>query len=119
MGNTPYNEMYLKDGAGRAHYLRYAQWLKGQPAERLARKRAEADALFHRVGITFAVYGQEEGSERLIPFDIVPRVLPREDWIRLETGLKQRVRALNAAPTACGMPPPTMPLVPKTPCARS
>ena len=52
--------------------------------------------MFHRVGITFAVYGQEEGSERLIPFDIVPRVLPREEWIRLETGLKQRVRALNS-----------------------
>jgi len=46
-----------------------------QPAERLAQKRAEADALFHRVGITFAVYGQDEGAERLIPFDIVPRVL--------------------------------------------
>jgi len=45
-------------------------------ADRLAQKRAEADALFHRVGITFAVYGQEEGAERLIPFDIVPRVLP-------------------------------------------
>ena len=84
------------EGAGRAHYLRYAQWLSEQPAERLAQKRAEADALFHRVGITFAVYGQEEGAERLIPFDIVPRVLPREEWMRLETGLKQRVRALNA-----------------------
>src|SRR5450432_540334 len=96
MANTPYNEMYLRQGAGRAHYLRYAQWLGEQPAERLTQKRAEADAQFHRVGITFAVYGQEEGSERLIPFDIVPRVVPLEEWIRLEAGLKQRVRALNA-----------------------
>src|SRR6201995_3461782 len=88
--------MYLQEGVGRAHYLRYEQWLESQPADRLAQKRAEADALFHRVGITFAVYGQEEGTERLIPFDIVPRVLPQEDWIRLETGLKQRVRALNS-----------------------
>jgi uncharacterized circularly permuted ATP-grasp superfamily protein len=88
--------MYSSDDVGRAHYLRYTQWLKDQPAERLAQKRAEADALFHRVGITFAVYGQEEGAERLIPFDIVPRVLPLEEWVRLETGLKQRVRALNA-----------------------
>src|SRR5260370_816975 len=88
--------MTLGDGATRAHYLRYSQWLTHQPAERLTQKRAEADALFHRVGITFAVYGQEEGTERLIPFDIVPRVLPVEEWIRLETGLKQRVRALNA-----------------------
>ena len=91
-----YNEMYLEPGAPRAHYLRYAEWLGSQPADRLAQKRAEADALFHRVGITFAVYGQEEGAERLIPFDIVPRVLPLEEWIRLEGGLKQRVRALNA-----------------------
>jgi uncharacterized circularly permuted ATP-grasp superfamily protein len=98
LGNRPYDEMYGgADGtAGRAHYLRYTEWLNEQPAELLAQKRAEADALFHRVGITFAVYGQEEGAERLIPFDIVPRVLPPEEWVRLEAGLKQRVRALNA-----------------------
>ena len=96
MVNQPYDEMYLGERAARSHYLRYAQWFRDQPQERLAQKRAEADALFHRVGITFAVYGQEEGAERLIPFDIVPRVLPLEEWIRLERGLKQRVRALNA-----------------------
>ncbi|HTB30081.1 MAG TPA: circularly permuted type 2 ATP-grasp protein [Steroidobacteraceae bacterium] len=96
MVNTPYNEMYTDSGAARSHYQRYDEWLKTQPAERLAQKRAEADALFHRVGITFAVYGQEEGAERLIPFDIVPRTLPTEEWVRLEAGLKQRVRALNA-----------------------
>ena len=55
--------MTLGDGAARAHYLRYSQWLNQQPAERLAQKRAEADALFHRVGITFAVYGQDEGAD--------------------------------------------------------
>jgi uncharacterized circularly permuted ATP-grasp superfamily protein len=88
--------MYLAEGAARAHYQQYFEWLQAQPSDRLVHKRAEADALFHRVGITFAVYGQEEGTERLIPFDIVPRVLPREEWIRLESGLKQRVRALNA-----------------------
>jgi uncharacterized circularly permuted ATP-grasp superfamily protein len=86
----------IRPRAPRAHYQRYAEWLAAQPAERLAQKRAEADALFHRVGITFAVYGQEEGAERLIPFDIVPRVLPVEEWARLEAGLKQRVKALNA-----------------------
>ncbi len=88
--------MHSSEGTGRAHYLRYSQWLADQLPERLAQKRAEADALFHRVGITFAVYGQEEGTERLIPFDIVPRVLPHGEWVRLETGLKQRVQALNA-----------------------
>ncbi len=96
MASKPYNEMFLGEGAGRTHYERYAEWLEAQPAERLSQKRAEADALFHRVGITFAVYGQEEGAERLIPFDIVPRVLPHDEWTRLESGLTQRVRALNA-----------------------
>jgi uncharacterized circularly permuted ATP-grasp superfamily protein len=92
----PYNEMYQGGESARSHYRRYAQWFHDQPEERLAQKRAEADAQFHRVGITFAVYGQDEGAERLIPFDIVPRVLPLEEWMRLERGLKQRVSALNA-----------------------
>ncbi len=96
MAEAPYNEMIASSGVERGHYRRYAEWLANQPASQLAQKRAEADALFHRVGITFAVYGQEEGTERLIPFDIVPRVLPADEWTRLETGLKQRVRALNA-----------------------
>jgi len=96
LAGTPYNEIYLGNGDCRAHYARYAEWLASQPPDRLAQKRAEADIMFHRVGITFAVYGQEEGAERLIPFDIVPRMLPGDEWLRLETGLKQRVSALNA-----------------------
>ena len=96
MSNPPYDEMHARDGNARESYRRYAQWLGQQPAAHLAQKRAEADALFHRVGITFAVYGQEEGTERLIPFDVVPRVLPWDEWQRLERGLAQRVRALNA-----------------------
>ena len=96
MAALPYNEMQARSGEERAHYRRYAEWLTNQPPAELAQKRAEADALFHRVGITFAVYGQEEGTERLIPFDIVPRVLPSDEWLKLEEGLKQRVRALNA-----------------------
>ena len=96
MASTPYDEMYFGNQAARSHYHRYTEWLAKQAPDRLVQKRAEADALFHRVGITFAVYGQEEGTERLIPFDIVPRVVPPEEWSRLESGLKQRVRALNA-----------------------
>ena len=91
-----YDEMLDKAGDPRAHCLQYYQWLRAQPPEQLARKRTEADALFHRVGITFAVYGENEGTERLIPFDIVPRIMPASEWTRLEQGLKQRVRALNA-----------------------
>jgi uncharacterized circularly permuted ATP-grasp superfamily protein len=91
-----YDEMLDKAGDPRAHCVQYYQWLRAQPPEQLARKRAEADALFHRVGITFAVYGENEGTERLIPFDIVPRIMPAPEWTCLEQGLKQRVRALNA-----------------------
>jgi uncharacterized circularly permuted ATP-grasp superfamily protein len=93
---SPYDEMLAAGGAPRAHCREYWSWLEAQPQERLAQKRSEADALFHRVGITFAVYGESSGTERLIPFDIVPRILPAEEWARLEAGLAQRVRALNA-----------------------
>ena len=92
----PYDEMIARDGRSRAHYHAYSNWLLAQGTERLEKKSAEADALFHRFGITFAVYGESEGTERLIPFDVVPRVLPLTEWLELEAGLKQRVRALNA-----------------------
>jgi len=96
MTALPYDEMLAPDGSPRDHYRRYRDWLRLQSADRLARRRAEADSLFHRVGITFAVYGEDEGTERLIPFDVVPRILPAEEWQQLEAGLRQRVRALNA-----------------------
>jgi uncharacterized circularly permuted ATP-grasp superfamily protein len=93
---VPYDEMLDPAGVPRGHCRQYYEWLREQPPEHLARKRTEADALFHRVGITFAVYGENEGTERLIPFDIVPRIMPAPEWRRLEQGLKQRARALNA-----------------------
>jgi len=93
---SPYDEMLEAGGVPRSHCRDYWGWLERQSQEYLARKRSEADALFHRVGITFAVYGENAGTERLIPFDIVPRIIPPEDWTRLEAGLAQRVRALNA-----------------------
>ena len=91
-----YNEMYDAAGGLRPHYRNYAQWLETTSPERIARKRAEADIAFHRVGITFAVYGEESGKERLIPFDIIPRVIPSAEWQALQAGLRQRVKALNA-----------------------
>ncbi len=90
-----YNEMVNTDGGIRPHYWRYDEWLRATPPERIARKRAEADLAFHRVGITFAVYGEEAGKERLIPFDIIPRIIPAAEWKALQAGLRQRVRALN------------------------
>jgi uncharacterized circularly permuted ATP-grasp superfamily protein len=91
-----YDEMIGADGRARAHYRGYSDWLLARGVEQLPAKSAEADALFHRFGITFAVYGQAEGTERLIPFDVVPRVLPAAEWALLAAGLKQRVSALNA-----------------------
>ncbi len=91
-----YNEMYDSAGTLRPHYRPFAEWLAGMPAERLERKRVEADTAFHRVGITFAVYGEESGTERLIPFDIIPRIIPAVEWESLQAGLWQRVKALNA-----------------------
>ena len=96
MRASPYDEMLEGSGAPRAYCREYWRWLEAQSQEYLTRKRSEADALFHRVGITFAVYGEDSGTERLIPFDIVPRILPPVDWARLQAGLAQRVRALNA-----------------------
>ncbi|WP_313953167.1 circularly permuted type 2 ATP-grasp protein [Accumulibacter sp.] len=91
-----YNEMYDAGGTLRPHYRAFADWLAAMPPERLASKQAEADTAFHRVGITFAVYGEKDGTERLIPFDIIPRIIPAAEWTLLEAGLCQRVKALNA-----------------------
>ena len=96
MKPTFFNEMYDDTGKVRPHFKAYAKWLADTPAERIARKRAEADIAFHRVGITFAVYGEEAGKERLIPFDIIPRIIPAKEWRQLQQGLRQRVKALNA-----------------------
>ena len=96
MAHLPlYNEMYTEARSVRAHYAAFAEWLAETPPARIAQNRQAADLLFHRVGITFAVYGEASGTERLIPFDIVPHVIPGAEWERLARGLKQRVGALN------------------------
>lgn len=91
-----FNEMFDEGGAKtRTHYQDFDRWLSEQPADIVARKRVEADLMFRRVGITFAVYGSEAGTERLIPFDIIPRIIPAAEWETLQQGLRQRVQALN------------------------
>jgi len=93
-----FDEMHVQGGGVRAHYASYQDWLALMPSSHIAQKRAEADSAFHRYGITFAVYGDDDGSggkERLIPFDIVPRIVPAAEWRMLERGLRQRVNALN------------------------
>ena len=79
----------------RPAYDKLAQWLEETPPEALQYRREEAELLFRRIGITFAVYGDNESTERLIPFDVIPRVLSAKEWAHLEKGLKQRVKALN------------------------
>ena len=78
-----------------AAYRAIRQWMADSPPELMAARRAQAELFFRRIGITFAVYGDAQATERLIPFDIVPRILIRPEWDRLERGLKQRVAALN------------------------
>ena len=96
MSRLPYDEMRSEDGTVRPHYGPFADWLAQTSVARIAQKRDEAERAFHRLGITFAVYGEESGTERLIPFDLVPRIIPATEWTMLERGLKQRVQALNA-----------------------
>jgi uncharacterized circularly permuted ATP-grasp superfamily protein len=96
-GTAPiFDEMTLADGAVRPAYETLARWLKTIPADLLATRSREAEALFRRIGITFAVYGDAASTERLIPFDVIPRVLTNDEWVRLSKGLTQRVKAINA-----------------------
>ncbi|MFN3495029.1 MAG: circularly permuted type 2 ATP-grasp protein, partial [Hydrogenophaga sp.] len=99
MSRPMFDEMHASPAEVRAHYQRYADWLAQQPPEVMAARREEAEMIFRRVGITFAVYGAKDedgaGTERLIPFDLIPRVIPADEWRTMEAGLVQRVTALN------------------------
>ncbi|MCB1450048.1 MAG: circularly permuted type 2 ATP-grasp protein [Nitratireductor sp.] len=88
--------MFMQDGTVREPYRTIESWLLEQPRGGLKQKSKDAEAIFRRLGITFAVYGSNETTERLIPFDIIPRIIAAAEWRRLERGIEQRVRALNA-----------------------
>jgi uncharacterized circularly permuted ATP-grasp superfamily protein len=94
-----FDEMNASPASVRPHYEAYQRWLTKQPADAMQARRAEAEMIFRRVGITFAVYGEQDedgaGTERLIPFDLIPRIIPVHEWARMEKGLVQRVTALN------------------------
>jgi len=91
-----FDEMNGFGGGVREPYRAVAEWLETQKIDDLKKKRSEAEALFRRTGITFAVYGDGEAAERLIPFDIIPRIISASEWRRLAAGIEQRVKALNA-----------------------
>ncbi|MGH1351997.1 MAG: circularly permuted type 2 ATP-grasp protein [Methyloligellaceae bacterium] len=88
--------MTKDDGSIREPYQSYEKWLGDQDLEELRSKSQEVEAIFRKIGITFAVYGQQEADERLIPFDIIPRIISAREWRRLSAGIEQRVQALNA-----------------------
>ena len=91
-----FDEMFDSAGQARQPYSRYNDWFQTEDIRHLRRKSEEAEAFFRRIGITFNVYGQQEADERLIPFDVVPRIISAREWARLEEGIAQRVRAINA-----------------------
>jgi uncharacterized circularly permuted ATP-grasp superfamily protein len=91
-----FNEMLDKAQGTRGPYVQVEDWLKTLKKKDVERATREAENRFRRQGITFAVYGDDDASERLIPFDIIPRVFAASEWRRLSAGIEQRVRALNA-----------------------
>ncbi len=91
-----FNEMYDETGNVRSAYVDVSRWLDETGGELLGQRCKEAEALFRRIGITFAVYGEGGDPERLIPFDLVPRVFSAAEWRRMSRGIEQRARALNA-----------------------
>ena len=91
-----FDEMLLGSDGVRAPYAEYQKWFANEDPTRLSKKSKEAEAFFRRTGITFNVYGQAEAQERLIPFDLIPRIIANREWTKLSKGIKQRVVAINA-----------------------
>jgi uncharacterized circularly permuted ATP-grasp superfamily protein len=98
MAGVPFDEIrgFGGDGAHRPEFAALADWLANTPPDELDRRQRSAEATFRQLGITFAVYGEEDSAERIIPFDIVPRVFTASEWASLSAGLTQRVEAINA-----------------------
>ncbi|MFN3658080.1 MAG: circularly permuted type 2 ATP-grasp protein [Pseudolabrys sp.] len=94
--SVAFDEMKGQDGGVRPAYGELDRWLKEVPPDVLDYRRREAELIFRRIGITFAVYGEADAQERLIPFDVIPRIMAAAEWRLLEKGLTQRVKALNA-----------------------
>jgi uncharacterized circularly permuted ATP-grasp superfamily protein len=91
-----WDEMFTADGAARPHYKALLDRLLQLPSEELQQRKQAADLTFLHQGITFTVYGKTEGTERIFPHDLIPRILTGREWKRIEAGLTQRITALNA-----------------------
>ena len=91
-----FDEMTGRGDGVRSPYFAYRSWFEAEDPARLKHKAAEAETFFRRMGITFNVYGEADATERLIPFDVVPRIISGREWARLSRGIEQRVTAINA-----------------------
>jgi uncharacterized circularly permuted ATP-grasp superfamily protein len=93
--DSAFDEMRARSGELRSHYRALAETLLHLPADELQRRKQSADLAFLTQGITFTVYGREEGTERIFPYDLLPRIITAQEWDRIERGLIQRITALN------------------------
>src|SRR5437868_14727226 len=103
-----FDEMNGPDGDLRPAYRELSRWLKETPPAALEYRRQEAELLFRRIGITFAVYGDAEAQERLIPFDVIPRILSAQEWAILAKGLNSALRRLKLSSPAINTSPTTL-----------
>jgi len=90
-----FDEMFSAEGEVRPHYAALFERFQNMDQEEFDQRRMAVDAAFLRQGITFTVYSDEQGTERIFPFDLVPRIIPNSEWKKIEAGLIQRMRALN------------------------
>jgi len=93
--DNAYDEMFSAPGVPREHYRALHQTLLNLPPEELRRSQQAADLAFLHEGITFTVYGSKEGTERIFPNDLLPRIVTAREWSKIEKGLTQRLTALN------------------------
>ncbi len=93
--DTAYDEMFAEAGVPRSHYGPLFELLLSLPAEELRKRGQQADLSFLHQGITFTVYGRDEGTERIFPHDLLPRIITSREWATIERGLTQRITALN------------------------
>ena len=91
-----FNEMFADSGNARLCYSKYLEWLNAPEQKNLTRRKEEAENVFRRTGITFNVYSEKEETEKLIPFDLIPRILTGDEWRIIQRGVEQRVKAINS-----------------------
>ncbi len=96
MAPLAFDEMIFAENTPRPPYQNYHDWYSNQDPAHLIAKSRDAENIFRKTGITFAVYGHADSAEKLIPFDIIPRIISAREWRRLAQGIEQRVLALNA-----------------------